>query len=209
MNKLKYPGKCELCGIVDSQSALAAHLVSCVEKHNGIGTPEPAVLIQFEGEEDPQYWLMVEARANATFQHLDTFLRKIWLECCGHMSTFRKDRFEISKRTKIGDKLAAPGTVLLYDYDMGSTTSLVVTLIGSRQGVLGKAPLRILARNTAIEWHCVQCPSPATLVCPYCYIERSGLFCDADAEVHEHADDDIFLPVVDSPRMGVCGYTGK
>jgi len=26
--------------------------------------------------------------------------------------------------------------------------------------------------------------------------------------VHEHADEEIYLPVVNSPRMGVCGYTG-
>ena len=35
-----------------------------------------------------------------------------------------------------------------------------------------------------------------------------AIVCDAHAAAHEHADEEVYLPVVNSPRMGVCGYTG-
>jgi hypothetical protein len=34
----------------------------------------------------------------------------------------------------------------------------------------------------------------------------NGWLCDAHAEKHKHQD--MFLPVVNSPRVGQCGYTG-
>lgn len=34
------------------------------------------------------YGLHVLVDERATFKTLDTFLRKLWLECCGHMSQF-------------------------------------------------------------------------------------------------------------------------
>ncbi len=45
-------------------------------------------------------------------------------------------------------------------------------------------------------------------LCPYCIDSGDALFCDAHAEAHEHAAEEVCLPVVNSPRMGVCAYTG-
>lgn len=40
----------------------------------------------------------------------------------------------------------------------------------------------------------------------------SPFFCDLHAQQHAEerhdAEDYMFLPVVNSPRMGMCGYTG-
>lgn len=44
-------------------------------------------LLRVEGEHG-LYWLGVEAKASARLRHLDQFLRRIWLECCGHLSKF-------------------------------------------------------------------------------------------------------------------------
>jgi hypothetical protein len=41
-----------------------------------------------EGLYLPMYWMHIEIPANATLQDLDDFLRQIWLECCGHLSSF-------------------------------------------------------------------------------------------------------------------------
>jgi len=46
------------------------------------------------------------------------------------------------------------------------------------------------------------------VVCPFCIDFGDAVFCDAHAAAHEHADEEVYLPVVNSPRMGVCGYTG-
>jgi len=42
-----------------------------------------------EGSYLPYYWMHLELPANATLEDLDSFLRDIWLECCGHLSAFR------------------------------------------------------------------------------------------------------------------------
>jgi hypothetical protein len=103
---------------------------------------------------------------------------------------------------------AGAASKLEYEYDFGSTTALTGELIGKRHGSICRAPVRLLARNEPLVWPCADCEAPATLVCPYCIDSDDGLFCDAHAGVHEHADEEVYLPVVNSPRMGVCGYTG-
>ena len=41
------------------------------------------------GRYAPMYWLHLDASAEATLEDLDGYLRKCWLECCGHRSAFR------------------------------------------------------------------------------------------------------------------------
>jgi len=95
-----------------------------------------------------------------------------------------------------------------YEYDFGSTTALTGELVCKRQGSIGRASVRLLARNEPLVWPCGDCKAPATVVCPYCIDSDDGLFCDAHAETHEHAGEEVYLPVVNSPRMGVCAYSG-
>jgi len=45
--------------------------------------------IDAEGDDHPEYWIHLEVSALATLADLDSFLRDIWLECCGHPSVFR------------------------------------------------------------------------------------------------------------------------
>jgi hypothetical protein len=156
----------------------------------------------------PEYWLHLEARAGASFQQLDALLRAVWLECCGHFSVFRSGRFEVSKRTSIGAVLAETGASFEYDYDFGSTTSLRGTALGLRDGSLGRRAVRVLARNTPLPWTCGQCAGRADVLCPNCLDSDSCLFCSTHAAAHGCADEDVFMPVVNSPRMGACGYTG-
>ena len=46
------------------------------------------------------------------------------------------------------------------------------------------------------------------LVCTLCICKREGLLCKKCAKKYE-CDEDILLPVCNSPRMGVCGYEGS
>jgi len=110
--------------------------------------------------------------------------------------------------TAIVRAFAGLGSKLDYEYDFGSTTALVGELVGKRQGSIGRATVRLLARNEPILWSCGECEVPATVVCPFCIDFGDAVFCDAHAAAHEHADEEVYLPVVNSPRMGVCGYTG-
>lgn len=81
-------------------------------------------------------------------------------------------------------------------------------VIGTRVGVAGQNDVRVVARNEPLDLLCQACESPATVVCQLCVGAEGGLFCGAHAKRHRHAKDEAYLPVVNSPRMGVCGYNG-
>ena len=124
------------------------------------------------------------------------------------MSAFHVGTHKLSMTTAAAIAFAAAGTRLEYEYDFGSTTALIGELVGNRLGSIGRASVRLLARNEPLAWPCGECKAPATAICPYCIDTGDGLFCDAHADSHEHAGEEVYLPVVNSPRMGVCGYTG-
>ncbi len=201
-------GTCGLCGQHETAARMAAHLDTCAPAHDGNGVAQILNRLRFEAEDDPRYWLLLEVRTNARLEKLDALLREVWLECCGHMSAFRMGREEVSMGSEVGVLARADRQPLHYEYDFGSTTALRAKVVSTRRGALGRAAVRVLARNDAPMWDCVKCSKPATLICPFCVERGPHVLCAAHALEHEHADEGVYLPVVNSPRMGVCGYTG-
>jgi hypothetical protein len=65
-----------------------------------------------------------------------------------------------------------------------------------------------MARNDFEPPPCAECGQPAAFVCAECVWEDEdgARFCEAHADEHEH--DDMLMPVVNSPRTGMCGYDG-
>jgi hypothetical protein len=185
---------------------MVGHLETCAASSATSGSPQRLIQLRIEDRYDPRYWIYLEMRADASLRHLDSFLRKLWLECCGHMSAFRVDRRELAMGKTAGIAFHSADTRFQYEYDFGSTTTLTGSVLGSRYGSIGRTPVRLLARNDPPALSCAHCASPATLICPYC--SEDGLLCGAHADVHEHAGEEVYLPVVNSPRTGVCGYTG-
>jgi hypothetical protein len=173
----------------------------------------------------PAYWLDVEAAAGAALSTLDAFLRRVWLECCGHLSMFSIPPFrytsapiempgpfgrantERSMRVKIGEVFGRAGQKGTYDYDFGSTTRLTVERTGARVSRVGKRSVRLLVRHDPLPWTCGLCGAPATLICSAHESDDSPFVCEAHEADHT-CGGDMFLPVVNSPRMGVCGYAG-
>ena len=161
----------------------------------------------------------LEASSEAMLDDLDGFLRETWLECCGHLSAFRLGERSFSASpmdgmwgiqdeptsTKIG-KLLSPGQTLAYEYDFGSTTELMIRVVAERPGQPTQ-PITVLARNDLPEIKCVACERTATSLCSECSYEDDAWLCDACAATHE-CGEEMLLPVVNSPRMGVCGYSG-
>ncbi|MEO6711279.1 MAG: hypothetical protein ABI054_07670 [Planctomycetota bacterium] len=187
---------------------MAAHLATCAAAHDVKGTPQELITLRIEAADDPSYWIHLEVRAKATLKSLDLELRELWLECCGHMSAFFIGREEVDMGSVVEDVLGTKGAKLRYEYDFGSTTSLNARVLSKRRGSLGRNAIRILARNDPPAWRCMDCLKPATLVCSFCWDGGFGVLCTEHARKHEHADEGGYLPVVNSPRMGVCGYTG-
>lgn len=108
-------------------------------------------------------------------------------------------------------KVLKVGQKFMYEYDFGSTTELNLRVISERDGIAQKGEgddlITILARNVPPVILCVVCAKPATKVAGgYEYNIEAHAYCNKCARRSEDAD--MMLPVVNSPRVGVCGYTG-
>lgn len=143
MARTALKGTCALCGTSIDKRRVTAHLDTCAPADDvASGRPRQLLILRIGALGAPEYWLDVEADADAALSKLDTFLRSIWLECCGHLSMFSIPPFryassidtyglgrantERSMRVKIGEAFSRRGQKGTYDYDFGSTTRLTV-----------------------------------------------------------------------------------
>ena len=106
---------------------------------------------------------------------------------------------ELGKVLSVGQKFS-------YTYDFGSSTNLNLRLVSEREGLADpKDAVVLLARNLAPEFKCSVCDAPATLI-------LGGVWGDGNTYCKKHAkkygDEGLLLPIVNSPRVGVCGYDG-
>ena len=217
-------GTCSLCGAAVSKRTAGRHLDACAPAHDGSsGEKGPVLRFRVTPAAGGPWWLDVEARGTAALTALDNLLRAVWLECCGHLSQFEvgsyryvsdagpnpfePDPDERTMAAKIGDVFRRVGTKARYEYDFGSTTMLALELTGVRDGRLGREAARLLARNDPPVWSCGECEEPATAICALHESDSSPFVCKKHQKNHP-CGDEVFLPVVNSPRMGVCAYEG-
>jgi hypothetical protein len=100
------------------------------------------------------------------------------------------------------------GLKFSYEYDYGSTTELQLRVVGLRERGTPDGEVQLLARNEEPEVMCQGCKQrPATQICVECDCRGKGWLCEASAAEHA-CGDETMLPVVSSPRAGVCGYCG-
>jgi hypothetical protein len=225
-------GTCTLCGHALTRAGAGRHLAACAPAHDRTTGAETRLLqLRVTSPGLPAYWLDLEMRVDAKLDALDSLLRRTWLEC-GHLSSFSIGRVtyfspgydfeftapfrgsafgggrsERSMAIKAGDALSAIGERFRYEYDFGSTTTLQILVSAQRIGRLGRLATRVLARNVAPTWPCATCGQPATTVCSFCLFQDDPAFtCRLHKAEHACGDTDGFMPVVNSPRMGVCGY---
>ena len=223
---------CSALGEGLTRQGARKHFASCIPTHGLTGgSGEKLVHVRVTAPGLPAYWLDLEIKAHAKLDALDSFLRRTWLECCGHLSAFeigsvkyfsrgydlgftqpygrlgQRQTSERSMSARVGDALPAIGDRFEYEYDFGSTTTLQLAVVGERTGSIGRAAARLLAQNSAPLWPCATCGQPATSVCSYCLGDEGSAFaCAAHVSKHRCGETEGFLPVVNSPRMGVCGY---
>ncbi len=84
---------------------------------------------------------------------------------------------------RMGEVFYRYGVGIKHVYDFGTSTELGVYFAGLTEGTTMKAS------NI-----CVEC-------------DEGGFCCVRHAKDHD-CGEEMLLPVVNSPRMGVCGYTG-
>lgn len=111
-----------------------------------------------------------------------------------------------------------------YEYDFGSTTKLEIRVLGGGDWSLEKREIQrtdavetgtdgivLLARNNSPEIECGTCGKSATKVCQTCLWQYGpdAWLCETCASDHEdECERPNYLPKVNSPRTGVCGYRG-
>ena len=227
----KSEGKCLYCGKTFAKAGISRHLASHLADKTQTGKSGKSFFIKVETTNrrgNSPYFLRLWIDGEAKLQELDTFLRDIWLECCGHMSAFIDpnykrggwDIFDEPEDSEEGDismkrktkSLFFKGLRIDYEYDFGSTTGLTITVI-DEYPVKADKKIVLLSRNEPLEIMCCKCKkAPATQICTECLFEEDAEFCDKCAKKHakkcEAFEDYAALPVVNSPRMGECGYTG-
>lgn len=213
-------GTCSACGYKTSAAGMARHLTKCMAEQ-GAGGSDETIRLRVSAPGRPGYWLDVEVRSDARLADLDGFLRGIWLECCGHLSEFTIDGKSYaadedgigagasSMNTRIDRALRGVSGQFRYEYDFGSTTLLRLSVIGRHTGRSQQDAVRLLARNDAPVHTCWKCDADAVWVCNGCSYDGMKFACARHASKHRPCVDDAWVPVSNSPRMGVCAYAGR
>jgi hypothetical protein len=218
-------GKCNFCGQAFSKSGMTRHLATCKARRTAIEQngqkSQPIFHVVIWGEHNPTYWMHLELEGRTTLSDFDQFLRDVWVECCGHLSMFvagnqkytsipiddiADDTMDVRIKT-----VFKPGMTFRYDYDFGSTTELSGKVVEVREGIWTKRDsIDLMARNDPPRYLCENCEQRlATQICTFCYPPDKSWFCDTCAQQEHSHHQDYMLPVVNSPRVGVCGYTGE
>lgn len=215
-------GKCYICKKELGKGAMKNHLLKC----NNLGEGKTNYfMIRVEGFYNKDYWLYIQIKENSTLSDLDAFLRDIWLECCGHLSAFNindtlyednveyeefdifKDERESMSKAKLKNVLSV-GLVFKHDYDFGSTTTLKITVVEKYSGITTKDKITLLARNNMQEYICEKCGEKAIYIAMESEWDEYTPLCEKCGE--DYDDEESYLvEITNSPRMGVCGYSGE
>jgi hypothetical protein len=212
--KIVTKGVCNKCKEIVSIRSAKGHITKCLDQE--VGSAPDAFLVKVQWpHKNPIYWLYLSVPFKSKLEDLDRFLRDIWLECCGHLSQFtinhkmyssdfepnpfsRFEEFPMSFRT---EKVLAPGLKFTHEYDFGSTTELLLEVVGLINSIAAKK-VKVIIQNEEPELKCVRCGKRAELISS----TESGCFCESCIE--EEDEELYLLPLVNSPRTGVCGYEG-
>ena len=213
-------GSCNFCGREMTKGGLARHFSSCSKYREVVegankkaGKNQKVYHLQIQDAWKNDFWLHLEMKSSARLADLDDYLRHIWLECCGHMSQFSEGGWsghEIPMNTQTR-QVFKKGMELTHIYDFGTSSETLVKVVGERDGKpLTRRPIFLMARNKPFEVACMECEQDASWVCMECIYEydRPGFLCDQHAEDHPHDNYGRPIRLINSPRLGMCGYNG-
>ncbi len=213
-------GTCIYCGQEIAKGGMTKHLAACTQRkaaiekaESGKAASETLYHLRVQDAYANVFWLDLEVRDSTTLQQIDNYLRAIWLECCGHLSQFSVGGWsgnEIGKRRRVSD-VFKPGVELTHIYDFGTSSETLIKFVETREGKPTTShPIALMARNVMPEATCIECGKPASWLCIECLYEEdtAGTLCDEHAKTHPHDNYGAPMPLVNSPRVGMCGYEG-
>jgi hypothetical protein len=215
-------GECAFCGQAMTKGGMSKHLKTCPQRQEAINAAaskkqasqtDRLYHLQIQDAASPDFWLHLEMNGKASLKDLDRYLRAIWLECCGHLSQFSMGGWggeEIPMSRKI-ERVFELGVELTHIYDFGTSSETIVKAVGIREGSpLTRHPVYLMARNNMPEAVCAECGEPAGWLCMECLIEEGdgAMLCEKHVAEHPHEEYGEPIPLVNSPRLGMCGYDG-
>lgn len=209
-------GQCATCKSLITTRSARQHLEKCAalatQKENN------CFLVKVHGPQAKIFWIYIAVPFQSTLSDLDFFLRELWLECCGHMSAFdiAGVRYEDCKYEVFGQKppdlkinvakMLQPGITFTYEYDFGTTTQLWLEVI-DQYTATSDTKINLLMRNEMPTVTCSKCQEIAKIICSLCF-DVTCKKCQKKHQCEDFDGQDCFLPFVNSPRTGLCGFTG-
>lgn len=213
-------GACIYCAAEFAKGGALKHLASCAARRAVTVTAQSRQAgsetlhhLRVQDARRSEFWLHLEVRGSSTLKDVDFYLRRIWLECCGHMSQFSIGGWlgrEIPKSRRVEEVFGWEGK-LTHLYDFGTSSETLLRTVGLREGrPTTKHPVALMARNRIPEARCIDCALPAAWLCRECLTkeEKRGTLCDEHARAHPHTNYGRPIRLVNSPRLGMCAYDG-
>ncbi len=159
-------GRCYYCNKELTERTIKRHTKSCSEMKKIIeekmkytkGVKDQFIISMKDKYNPSLYCIYVSIDANLQLQHLDKFIRDIWVESYGHLSAFYIDKevyhdnsdeqyemnFHLKDVLNINKKFE-------YEYDFGSTTYLTLEVVDTIKVPSEFSQVEIIARNNPEE----------------------------------------------------------
>ncbi|MDO8841545.1 MAG: hypothetical protein Q7J09_09735 [Methanocalculus sp.] len=217
MTQQTYKGHCLIGDVETTKRKAKNECIRQLTKERDADSNTESWMVMFQGRYKPEYWIILLIKKDATLKSIDRTLRDLWLECCDHLSLFTicGHRFRSGQDWDGEDdqmdvkinRIFAVGLTGEHIYDFGSTTYLTFKVLDlvlyEPRGLNG---IELIAQNDQPDIRCSVCGQKATLIWPE-YTSDEFFFCQECFEERDY-DEEMSLPVVNSPRSGVCGYCG-
>ena len=155
--------------------------VDSAAKNTLINSPFPIIILETDGN---VIWRSSKFNKEFANVGINSYIDDIAKEI--KMDIENQDTTQIDKQISIEDK--------------------IYHVIGNFVKIKQKA-VRLLGRNAPYHFSCSVCGKEAAYLCCECqWTQDNPFLCEDCAREHEHGS---MLPVVNSPRMGVCAYCGE
>ena len=141
--RIRRVGICGYCDGEFSVGGMTRHLSVCPSRKSAVAEAErrrgrnlSLYHLRAQDEWRKDFWLDLEIAGTATLGSLDHYLRRIWLECCGHLSMFSRRGWNSRKydpSTRISD-VFKPGAQMTHIYDFGDSSETLIRNVAVRKG---------------------------------------------------------------------------
>lgn len=214
-------GKCYYCNKELTEKTIKRHSKNCPhmmkiindEINNTKETRNQFIISMKNQYNSYEYCIYLSIDENLQLQHLDQFIRDVWVECCGHLSSFFIDKVKYDDNGNslyemnitLKDVLSV-GTKFRYEYDFTNPTSIILEVVSKIEVSKIHSQIEILSRNNEKQYTCNNCNNKAK----FRYNLLDYFLCKKCANKIDFCMLEELLGIYfNSPRDGMCNYIGN